>query len=381
MVPCVCQGRLAHSWTFHGEWGNVSYMKRFGKVCMSLLVGLALCVGVVTGAGTARATSRIDSSPQLGFNTYVQDLCQSNSVWASDAQGQFSELKALGANSIALAFPLYMASLNSNAVYADRVCGTGLQTPSPSRLRVAITIAHSLHLRVFLRPLLGPLSGTGWRGTMHPTNTRSWFRSYLAALTPYLKLAQEQKVEYFALSTELNSMGRKSNWKSLIESARHLYSGPLIFTITWTSSNPGKVKWKDTSPGLDAYEAVHLPPSASVSQLLNEWNRDLHTIDKVPFRLSSSTIDEVAIPAQDGAYYEPWEWSLPPNDPFDPSVQANWYAMACRFFQTHKMKGIYFWGIWYADGDAALPAVPSPGLAQEIQPASAQVIRSCFSEG
>ena len=360
----------------------MSCLKRFGKVCMSLLVVLLLCAGVVTGAGMARATSPIDPSPQLGFNTYVQDLCQTESVWAGDAQGQFSELKALGANSIALAFPLYMASLTSNVVYADRVCGTDLQTPLPPRLSVAIAIAHSLHLRVFLRPLLVPLTGVGWRGTIHPTNTRSWFRSYLAALAPYLSLAQEQNVEYFALSTELDSMGKKSNWRSVIEGARRLYSGSLVFTISWAYANMGKVTWGGTSPGLDAYEAVHLPPVASISQLLNAWNHALHTTDKVPFRLSKGTMDEVAIPAQAGAYYEPWAWSLPPDEfPFDPSVQANWYAMVCRFFQSHKMKGIYFWGVWYRDGDAALPSQPSPGLAQEIQPASAQVIRNCFSEG
>jgi hypothetical protein len=358
----------------------VPLMDRTGRVLLSFLVGLVLCAGVTTGADMAWATSHANPPPQLGFNTYVQDLCQSNAVWASDARGQFSELKALGANSIALAFPLYMASLTSNVVYADRVCGSGLQTPSPSRLRVAIAIAHSLHLRVFLRPLLGPLTGAGWRGTIGPTNTGSWFRSYLTALAPYLRLAQAQKVEYFALSTELDSMGGRANWKSLVKSAQHLYSGSLVFTITWAYGNRGKVKWMGTAPGIDAYEAVHLPPSASISQLLSAWNYALHTVDKVPFRLSSATIDEVAIPAQDGAYYEPWAWALP-GAPFDPSVQANWYAMVCQFFQTHQMKGIYFWGIWYSDGDAALPSVPSSGLAQEIQPASAQVIRNCFSEG
>jgi hypothetical protein len=38
-----------------------------------------------------------------------------------------------------------------------------------------------------------------------------------------------------------------------------------------------------------------------------------------------------------------------------------------------------FWGIWYPDGANALPQTPSPGLAQEIQPASAAVIQSCVT--
>jgi hypothetical protein len=342
----------------------------------------ALVVASTSLSAAAGASTKTTAAPQLGFNTYVQDLCQSNSTWASDATGQFSELKALGANSIALAFPLYMSTLDSNVVFSKRVCGTDYQTPSPARLKVAIGIAHAMNLRVFLRPLLAPFSQVGgWRGTIRPSNTSWWFKSYFKALAPYLKLAQQQKVQYFAISTELDSMAKKSNWRSLIKEARHLYRGSTIFTIVWAYGDGGKVKWAGTSPGIDAYEAVHLPASATTAEMLASWNLALHTINKVPFSLSSATIDEVAIAAQNGAYWEPWAWALPSNFAFDESVQANWYQMVCNFFQMHKMKGIYFWGIWYADGSNALPSTPSPGLAQEIQPASAQVIKACYSNG
>jgi len=360
----------------------MSRTKRFGWTRIALVVGLVLGT-TTTGAALASASSRIGYSPQLGFNTYVQDLCQSNAVWASDAVGQFSELKALGANSIALAFPIYMSSMDSNVVFTDRVCGSSqFQTPSPARLRVIIEIAHAMNLRVFLRPLLDAFSLTGgWRGTINPSNTSAWFHSYLKALTPYLKLAQKQRVQYFAISTELDSMAYLRNWTALIRDARHLYHGSLTYTITWAQYNRGKVRWNGTSPGMDTYQFAHLPPTATPSELLDSWNNAITSADTVPFSLSSATIDEVAIAAQDGAYYEPWEWALPANDPFDQSVQANWYSMVCSFFQTHHMKGIYFWGIWYSDGANALPSTPSPGLAQEIQPASAQVIKTCYSMG
>ena len=48
--------------------------------------------------------------------------------------------------------------------------------------------------------------------------------------------------------------------------------------------------------------------------------------------------------------------------------------MACSFFKTHNMRGIYFWGIWYYNGADAALTTPGPGLTQEIQPESVAVI-------
>jgi len=99
----------------------------------------------------------------------------------------------------------------------------------------------------------------------------------------------------------------------------------------------------------------------------------------VPFAVSGATIDEVGIVAQDGAYSQPWMWSLPlGTHPFNQSIQANWFSMACSFFKSHAMKGIYYWGIWYDDGGSAVLKKPNAARAQEIQPASVSVIKACF---
>ena len=151
----------------------------------------------------------------------------------------------------------------------------------------------------------------------------------------------------------------------------------MIFTDTW---HPNTVTQPGTLPGLDAYQGALVPNNATPSQLLTAWNYALNVTDQLPFPISSATIDEVAILAQDGAYPRPWSWSLDPKYfPFNQNIQANWYSMVCTFFREHSMGGVYFWGIWYADGANALPQTPSPGLAQKIQPASAAVIKSCFT--
>jgi len=359
-------------------------MLRFRGLALPRVMGIAALLVAIASCPTvgASASPRPAAIKQLGFNSYVQDLCQSNATWAHDAYGQFTALKSLGANSIALAFPVYMTSLTSSTVFARRVCGTLYQTPSTARLTVTIREAHALHLRVFLRPLLDETvlkAEGGWRGAIWPSNTAQWFKSYLAVLTPYLRLAQQQKVEWFAISTELNSMAGKPNWASLISAAKRYYGGSLIFTDTWTEGAAGKVTHAETSPGMDAYQAASLPVTATRSDLLHAWNNAVRSVDKVPFSLSSATIDEIAIVAQNGAYATPWAWSLPPATyPFDQSIQANWYSMACNFFKSHNMQGIYFWGIWYSDGANAVLTTPGPGLAQRVQPESAAVIKNCY---
>jgi glycosyl hydrolase family 113 len=350
-----------------------------------LLAGVAVVALIVVGSPLpsvdAGAASEASATQQLGFNSYVQDLCQSSAIWASDAVGQFTELKSLGANSIALAFPIYMSEITSSSVFPKRTCGTIYQTPSPARLAIAIKEAHALGLRVFLRPMVEELtlrdSPGGWRGLIRPKHVGPWFKSYLAVLTPYLELAQRLKVEYFAISTELDSLSRKPNWASVIKTAKQYYKGPLIFTVPW---HPGQVTHAGTSPGLDAYQGILAPDSATPSQLLAGWNYAATTSDPLPFPLSAASIDEVAIPAQDGAYPTPWVSSLPlSTNPFDQSIQANWYSMACSFFRLHKMRGIYFWGIFYDNGADAVLTTPGPGLTQEIQPASVAVIKQCYT--
>jgi hypothetical protein len=350
-----------------------------------LFVATGVVAMVAIGASLspvgASATPKASPTPQLGFNSYVQDLCQTPAVWASDATGQFSELQSLGANSIALAFPIYMSQITSSSVFAKRTCGSIYETPSPARLAVLINEAHALHLRVFLRPMVDELTlektQGGWEGKIRPAHIAAWFQSYLAALVPYLKLAQQLKVEYISIASELDSLAKQPKWASVITAAKRFYKGTLIFTVPW---HPGQIAHAGTQPGLDAYQGIPESPSATPTQLLAAWNYAIARSDRVPFQLSKIAIDEVAIPAQDGAYPTPWVSSLPlATNPFDPKIQANWYSMACSFFKTHHLLGIYYWGVFFDNGAAAVLTAPSAGYPQEIQPDSAAVIKQCYT--
>jgi len=327
------------------------------------------------------------TSNQLGMNTFVPYNCESIPSWSSTATTQIQAFKSLGANAVALAFPLYTDSLNSNSFYAKDVCNTQYQTPTPEELATIVDIAHAQGLQVFLRPLLYEANlqaekPGAWRGIIDPTNTSLWFKNYWATMLPYLQMAQSNRVEHFAISTELQSMASKPNWATLIAKARRVYTGDLVFTTNWAPRENDGVYWAGTSVGLDLYSGVTgLSDNATPTQIVAGWNDELATTNRFPL-ISTATISETGILPQDGAYARPYSWTLPlTTDPFNQEIQANWFTAACLFFKSHDMGGIYFWGSAIYEQGGALLTGPSTNVEtySEIQPLSQRAIRACFT--
>lgn len=342
---------------------------------------LASLVAVAPVGAAARAVSKV----QRGLDTFVTDACQSSASWSSLATAQFKAFKSIGANSVGISFPLYTDSLTSNTIYANDECAGPQQTPSAARLGILVGIAHKVGLKVLLRPILDESvlraeNPNYWRGIINPTNVNTWFNNYLTTLRPYLQMAQADHVEHFAVSTELDSMASLSNWGSAIALAKALYKGDLDFTLLWEDGVVSK-RWSGTSSGLDTYQYVTgKPNNASPAQLLQSWNYALSTKAKLAYSIKSATIQEVGIPAQDGAAAQPFAWGLPlSSHPFNQIVQSNWYTMACSFYKTHKMQGIYYWGAYLDQGAGALLKAPDSATTLAIQPKSVASIKKCFT--
>ena len=360
---------------------------RRGLLALPLLGLLVSTATLATPAGAASAAT----PRQYGLNVYVTDTCaRPASDWQTLATNEMKGVKSLGANSVALAFGFYTTDINSNSVFTANWCtaastpsetGLGPRTgpgpympvynsPSPARLGVLVKTAHKAGLRVVLRPLLNEAHLTKWRGAIAPTNVKAWFTSYESVLRPYLRMAQNNKVEQFAISGELNSLQNSPYWPSVIKFARHLYSGKLLVTPTWPLGPTRHAA--GTTFGVDAYPNFsHAPSSASVAQLLAGWNGALRATS-LP---AGATLYEVGINAVDGAYTFP---SVFHNGVFDQQIQVNWFTTACQFVKSHKLGGIYFWGSWLESNSGNLLSQPNPNAAAELQPASQTAIRACF---
>ena len=96
-----------------------------------------------------------------------------------------------------------------------------------------------------------------------------------------------------------------------------------------------------------------------------------------PVPLHDTVIDEVGISSSNGAYKAPYTWRFP-KSAFNPTIQANWFAMICKVVKTQRMEGVYFWGPWLYLRDGALLTSNNATTAQDLQPATQAVIRRCF---
>jgi hypothetical protein len=345
---------------------------------------LSLAVGTPPGAALdSRSTPRY----QYGINTYVTYNCQGLATYLGWAATEVAQYKALGANTIALAFPLYMPSITSNDVSARLRCGDPkYQSPPIGLLTKIVEAAHAAGLKVLLRPLIDQQnffrqSPTSWRGVLAPTNPNLWFQNYWRAVEPFLAMAQATHVEHFAIASELNSIADAKNWTPLISRSRAMYKGDITFDYSWQT--PVTKSWKPyTSLSIDAYpELLDTSMSQTPAQLLGQWNlllrtRPAYTIPDI----TRVAIDEIGIPAQVGAYAKPFEGSFPlATHPFNQSVQVRWYTAACAFMKQHHMRGIYYFGPWMGSHRGSLLTSPSSARPSDIQPAAQRSIRGCFS--
>ena len=136
------------------------------------------------------------------------------------------------------------------------------KSPSDESLIHAINKAHSLGMKVMLKPHLDIIdtSEGSWRGEIaciSEPDWNAWFESYRDFILHYAKIAQENKVEIFCIGTELTSVAtiRGDMWKGIvIKPVRNVYKGPLTYAANWNVEYMHVSFWDEMDYlGIDAY--------------------------------------------------------------------------------------------------------------------------------
>jgi hypothetical protein len=313
---------------------------------------------------------------QLGIQVYwVANTKDSDLVVQGKARRIINYAISLGANSIALTFPFYTYGLASDKVYASPA------TPSPAHIAIFLAEAARSRIRVTLRPVLNETvlvaeNPLAWRGTIQPTSTAAWFRSYRKLLMPYAEAAQAGHAATFVIGTELESLEPAPEWPSLISSIKSVYKGQLLYDENFDEFAAHYRGLPLSTFGVDAYPRFGLPDNTSVSRLARAWDDWLGTHSRAV--LHRLVLEEVGIDAVAGSYPDPGAWVTTTKAPIDPSVQTKWYEAVCRAVKTKDLAGVYWWEVNF-DAD---PANAGPWQSDRLtflgRPAQ-DVIKNCFA--
>jgi hypothetical protein len=313
-----------------------------------------------------RTVPVINGPVQHGINVTFFYRPEAPQVLTSQIQTTIKYVKSLGANSIAIAFHLFVSGPTSNSVSA------GADTPSPTDLGTLVSAARRAHLFVLVRPLIEESNPyLPWRGEIEPTDRSAWFNSYDQALQPFLTSIQLAGANEIAISCELRTLAGDSHWTStVIPFVSTYFHGYQLNDISWASNGMSLIP--GTTLGLDTYRPLKLPNNATRAALLRGWNGWLKKLPP-PAPLGRIYMLEVGIAAQSRAYSFPQkaDWGTP----ILPQIQANWFTAACNFSKSHGFRSIYFWS-------TSLIAGPQThkigGLPTDFQGAANTAIRACF---
>jgi hypothetical protein len=252
-------------------------------------------------------------------------------------------LHDLGVRHIAIMIPAYQEVVDSTEIVTHDIPGG--DTPMDKTLIHAITTCHSLGMKVMLKPHVDCLDGT-FRGDI--LASPEWFANYKKIAVRYAKMAQEHKVELYAVGTELENTSFshwEPQWRDVIDSVKGVYTGHLVYAANWTEYET--VPFWDMMDliGIDAYFPLTDKNDPTQEELVAGWEGVADTIEA--WLVKSNLLDkgviftELGYVSSDGTAKQPWATLVNAEDQDE---QAD--ALDAAFTVLSKrpwFKGIYLW--------------------------------------
>jgi hypothetical protein len=254
----------------------------------------------------------------------------------------------LHASAVDLVWSMYVPSYTSNVVVTTKA------TLSAANIGILTKIAQRDGLSVEYRPLLFvQTKANDWEGLLEPKNPTAWFNSYYARNLPYLEMAQRYHISEYVIGTEMKSLSPAKQWPSFLAKSGKVFRGQISYTQSQSVYFPPKTDLPPTKlTGLDMYEPLKLPASASLGQVEAAYDK---FFPRVPTALLRRTaIQETGIEARAGAYLDPP--NLGATGKLDEVIQYNWFTAGCAAVKRFHLRGIFFWKVDLADNPVNHPA-------------------------
>jgi hypothetical protein len=227
-------------------------------------------------------------------------------------------------------------------------------TPTDASLIHAIDQAHSLGLKVMLKPHVN-VSHNVYRGRggigrdfITQSSWNNWFASYRAFIEHYASLAAAHGVEQFCVGCELKeTISRTADWRAVIAGVRSRYGGPLTYAST-QSVEVTDIRWWDALDfiGIDAY---HSPLSDQVHPALKElkaaWKPYVEFLARLSARWQKPILfTEIGYRSVEGTAEHPSDWKF--QGKVDLQAQADCYQAVFESVYGEPWFAGLFWWSW-----------------------------------
>jgi hypothetical protein len=351
-------------------------VSRFGQILLGvvLLLGAAGCYrplvprSLPPSGGHPRVKPWVlQAHPALGVDLYSKSNYRTAVVRADGIRDLAYAKRFLKVASVGIAWNLFAPANHSNQVLRTR------NTLTPANVALLTKIAQSDRLSVLYRPLIKVEGPRQWEGYIAPSETAQWFANYYQAELPYLRLAQKFHIKEFVVGTEIVQLEQSapaSQWHWFLAKVRKVYNGWVSYASWGRDFYPARQVVPPTAwYGVTAYPDFNLPDSAPVGQLVRAWVRVFRYVPHAV--LTRTAIQEIGIPAGNGAYHAPWNWNRPYVH--NQTVQVRWFLSACYAARQLHLRGIYFWNLNLTDN----PAKPAQSPVTFEAKRGAHAIRTC----
>ncbi len=265
-----------------------------------------------------------------------------------DADIALSNLRSAGADWISLLVTQYQDDISSTAIHSTT------STPTDADLIHVITRAHSLGVKVMLKPHVDLANDPShWRGQIGQgfteTQWATWFASYQNFINHYAQLAQAHGADQFCVGTELNeTQGQASRWRAVIAGIRSLYLGPITYAAT--AGYEIDPTWWDAVDyiGVDAYYPLTTKNDPTIAELKAAWVPYIGRLASLASTWGKPIIfTEIGYRSQDGANQHPGDWQT--ESAVDLQEQADAYQAAFESAFNQTWCAGMFWWSWGTD--------------------------------
>lgn len=287
--------------------------------------------------------------PVVGVNLYAVHNYPAAQT-AADGERTLAYIKDnLHASAVDLVWIMYAPSHSSDAVVTSAA-----NTLTASNIAILTRIAQRDGLYVEYRPMMFVQATVDtWEGSIKPADPAAWFDRYYQANLPYLEMAQRYHINEYVIGTEMNGVSPDPEWAAFLARSAKVFTGQISFTADGDRYFPPATQLPPTKlTGVDMYEQLRLPPSASLDQVVAAYGRYFAGVPAA--LLARTAIQETGIEARAGAYANPP--NLGAAGQLDEAVQYNWFTAGCETVKRFHLRGIFFWKVDLADYPVSHPA-------------------------